>query len=620
MNYGIHTNDPSHIIEFIKLAIKFKCNSIQIFLGDRIKTTLKYKHSFSKEDIQAIKELTKKHKIKLFIHGLLSLNFCNDPKSSRYKWGLTNLIYDLQLAHKLGAQGVTIHAGRYNTKRYSISPKQCYKHYIDSLKYVIDQTSNLNIPILIETPATKKNTIIYSLEEFSEFYNLIPENYKKRIKICVDICHIFVSNHNISSKEGILNYFKTFNKLIGIKNIKLIHLNDSYGELNSHLNRHAPLGKGFIFKNNNQENLAELIKISTKYKIPMILETNSETFHKNIALLKHIKIGGNTKKININKKDLILSIFQDLLHYYKTLNQSKEKIFRIQSYEKLIKQLIKLKKISSIKNLNKVEGLGQKSKNKIKEILKTNKLKQHNNIKKNLNKIKTLKNFQNIYGIGPVQAQKLKNKGIKNIKQLKKSVKNKEIELTNAQKLYLNYYENLIKKIPKEEITKISQQLKKDLKENKINVQFINAGSYAMKKNYSGDIDIILLFKKENYTYQQLKNKIHHLFNKKKYSKGNLLNGSQKDIFVFQLNKDSKVHQMDIAYVEEKHKYFYILYFSSSRDFSKKIRLLASKKGYKLNEKGLYDKSGKLIDFQPKSEKDIFKYLEIPYVLPENRI
>ena len=47
MNYGIHTNDPSHIIEFIKLATKLKCNSIQIFLGDRIKTTLKYKHSFS---------------------------------------------------------------------------------------------------------------------------------------------------------------------------------------------------------------------------------------------------------------------------------------------------------------------------------------------------------------------------------------------------------------------------------------------------------------------------------------------------------------------------------------------------------------------------------------------
>ena len=73
------------------------------------------------------------------------------------------------------------------------------------------------------------------------------------------------------------------------------------------------------------------------------------------------------------------------------------------------------------------------------------------------------------------------------------------------------------------------------------------------------------------------------------------------------MNKKSKVHQLDIGFMK-KHKYFYILYFSSSRDFSKKIRLEASRKGYKLNEKGLYDASGKLIDFQPKSEKDIFNF------------
>ena len=63
------------------------------------------------------------------------------------------------------------------------------------------------------------------------------------------------------------------------------------------------------------------------------------------------------------------------------------------------------------------------------------------------------------------------------------------------------------------------------------------------------------------------------------------------------------------------------MYILVHQRFSKKIRIVASKKGYKLNEKGLYNKkSGKLIDFQPKSEKDIFNFLKIPYVLPENRI
>jgi len=634
MNYGIHTNDTSNIIQTIEDAHKLKCNSLQIFVGDRIKTTLKYKENYSNEKIKTIKELLKKYDIKLFIHGLLSLNFCNNPKSERYKWGLTNLIHDMHMADKLGAQGITIHAGRYNTKRYSISPKQCYKHYIQSLIYVLKETKNINIPVLVETPATKKNTIINTIEEFADFYNRIPEKYKKRVKICIDTCHIFVSNYNISQKQGVKDYFKKFNKLIGIKNIKLIHLNDSYAELNSHLNRHAPIGQGFIFKK-YKEGLQELIKIATKYKIPMVLETNSKTFHKNISIIKLSQNGGNkikktkinketekSQKLQIsqkNKKELIIQIFEDLLNYYKTLNNSKNKIFRIQSYEKIIKQLKKIPKITSVNNLTKVEGLGQKSKNKIEEILQTNKLKQHNNIKKNLNKIKVLKNFQNIYGIGNVQSKKLIVQGVKNINNLKKKVKSSKIILPNYQKLYLQHINNLKQKIPKNEITKITKTLKSDLKKNKINVSLLNAGSYAMKKEYSSDIDIILLFKKEKYNYETIKEKYKEILIKNKYFVGQLLNGNEKDIYLFKLNKQSKVMQMDVAYVEEKHKYFYILYFSSSRDFSKKIRLIASKKGYKLNEKGLYNKSGKLIDFQPKSEKDIFDFLEIPYIKPENR-
>ena len=41
----------------------------------------------------------------------------------------------------------------------------------------------------------------------------------------------------------------------------------------------------------------------------------------------------------------------------------------------------------------------------------------------------------------------------------------------------------------------------------------------------------------------------------------------------------------DILFINTKELPWYLLYFGSSRDFSKKIRLYASKKGYKLNEK-----------------------------------
>jgi DNA polymerase/3'-5' exonuclease PolX len=103
------------------------------------------------------------------------------------------------------------------------------------------------------------------------------------------------------------------------------------------------------------------------------------------------------------------------------------------------------------------------------------------------------------------------------------------------------------------------------------------------------------------------------------FIKDTLSSGSEKCIFIVKLDNYKDYRKMDIAFVKKKHLYFYLLYFGSGVDFSKKIRAIASKKGYKLNEKGLF-KNDKRINFNPKSEEDIFKYLGVDYVKPEYRI
>ena len=139
-----------------------------------------------------------------------------------------------------------------------------------------------------------------------------------------------------------------------------------------------------------------------------------------------------------------------------------------------------------------------------------------------------------------------------------------------------------------------------------------------MKKDNSGDIDIMIIFKKNDYNYEEIKQIFKDLLVEKKYIIYNLLDGSEKDIYLVKIL--DKVNQLDVGFVEKEHKYFYMLYFSSSKDFSKKIRKIASERGYKLNEKGLYYKnSNKKVNFIPKNEKDIFKFLNLEYVKKENR-
>ena len=626
MIIGINVSDYHNIEEYIYKAHKLNCHALQIFLGNKTLTTLSEKWKPLPSKIKYIKELLKKYKIELYVHAILTLNFCNDPDSLRNQWGLQNLLYDMNLLYKLGGKACVIHMGHYITKKIVLTKEKCYNHFIESLKYVLDNSKK--VMIFLETPSHKKNIIGSSLEELSILYKMIPDTYQKRIKFCVDTCHIYVTGYDISSLEGMKLYFEQFNKLIGLKNLKLIHLNDSQGSLNSQIDKHASLGEGFIF---NQEKiinpLKELLIITNKWKIPLILETPQDNFEKNISLLNDIQ---NIKYISQkggNKKEKIISIFQDLKDYYETIiPRNKSTSFRIDSYQKIIKQLENYKKpIKTINNVKKIPNIGKKSLEKIKIILETNHLQQHNEIQIYLEKIKISKELQKIFGIGPEYANKLITEyNVTSIEDLKEKVIQKKIILTKQQSLGLQYFSNLKQKISHNEIKYITSIIQSWLPKK---YSLYNAGSYIMNKKYSNDIDLIITYSDSSNNQNNVNNYIYNLLYKNNFIHETLIKGKEKSSYIVKLPatyikyKPHIYHQMDLAIIEESYLYFYLLYFGSSKNFSKYIRKIALNKGYKLNEKGLYDKNtGIRLLLNPKSEKEIFDYLEIPYVEHKNRM
>ena len=80
--------------------------------------------------------------MKIIIHGILNLNFCN-PLEKRYEWGFNNLIYDMNFAKKIGALGCIIHMGTYVTKNYKLSKKDCISNYIKSINFVLENTPKI---------------------------------------------------------------------------------------------------------------------------------------------------------------------------------------------------------------------------------------------------------------------------------------------------------------------------------------------------------------------------------------------------------------------------------------------------------------------------------------------
>ncbi len=137
---------------------------------------------------------------------------------------------------------------------------------------------------LIEISAGSGEIIGDTFEELSEIVNH-PKLKKYSIGICYDTQHGFASGYDIRTAVSIKETFKKFDKILGIKKLKLSHCNDSLTELGSHKDRHANIGDGLIGK----KGFEALINFPEFKKINLVLETDPNGVEKDLETLKKMR-------------------------------------------------------------------------------------------------------------------------------------------------------------------------------------------------------------------------------------------------------------------------------------------------------------------------------------------
>jgi deoxyribonuclease-4 len=106
------------------------------------------------------------------------------------------------------------------------------------------------------------------------------------IGICFDTCHAFASGYDLRTEKAVKDTFKKFDKILGLKRLKLIHANDSQTELGSHKDRHEHIGQGQI----GLEGFKAIVKFAKKQKINLILETpHDKRLAEDLKILKKMR-------------------------------------------------------------------------------------------------------------------------------------------------------------------------------------------------------------------------------------------------------------------------------------------------------------------------------------------
>jgi len=221
----------------------------------------------SLSNLKKFKDINKKFGYQNFyLHAPYFINLASE-NNRIYYGSISVLREELERGSLLGAQYLMTHLG----SAKDMSATEALKKVAAGLKKILADYHG-STQFLIEMSAGTGKIIGNNFEEISTIMHYTKYIIQKNIAVCFDTAHAFESGYDLRDEKSIKKIFEQFDKILGLKKLKLIHANDSKTELGSHLDRHEHLGWGKI----GLDGFRALINEPRLKKINLIIETPAD--------------------------------------------------------------------------------------------------------------------------------------------------------------------------------------------------------------------------------------------------------------------------------------------------------------------------------------------------------
>ncbi len=176
---------------------------------------------------------------------------------------------------ELGLVMLNFHPGSHLKE---ITEEQCLKFIAESINIALEATHS--VTAVIENTAGQGTNLGYRFEQLAALIDQVDD--KSRVGVCLDTCHLFASGYDLRTTAAIESTFGEFDRIVGLRYLSGMHLNDALHPLGSRLDRHAGIGRGTI----GLEAFSYIMAHPACEEIPLILETpDSEEWSREISLL-----------------------------------------------------------------------------------------------------------------------------------------------------------------------------------------------------------------------------------------------------------------------------------------------------------------------------------------------
>jgi deoxyribonuclease IV len=260
---GFHVSIAGGISNSVNNAKKLGCSAFQIFSRNPRGWTAK---PLLIDEVRSFKNrlyASGIEKTSVAVHMPYLPNL-SGPPGELYERSVKTLTEEMERCNLLGISYLVIHLGSHMGRGSTNGIDQL----LNALRTaVVCSKSEKEVMVLLENNAGQKNSVGGTLEELRLILDRLDSS--KQFGVCIDTCHLFASGYDLRTKQDVNIIFEKIKAVVGLKELKIIHLNDSKGGLGSNVDRHEHIGLGSI----GVEGIAAFLNHRAIQVLPIIMET-----------------------------------------------------------------------------------------------------------------------------------------------------------------------------------------------------------------------------------------------------------------------------------------------------------------------------------------------------------
>lgn len=275
LNIGCHLTAAKGYEHMAKEALQIGANTFAFFTRNPRGGKSK---AIDKNDIEKFLKIAKENNFaKLVAHAPYTLNPCSANEKVK-EFAYIAMKEDLQRMEYTPGNYYNFHPGSHTGQ----GAEKGIELIAQLLNDVI--TPEQSTIVLLESMAGKGSEVGRNFEELAAIIEKV--NLKDKIGVCLDSCHISDGGYDIvNDLDGVI---EEFDRVVGLKYLKAMHLNDSMNPTGARKDRHAKIGEGHL----GTETFRKIVNHPKLKHLSFILETPNELdgYAQEIKLLKDMYI------------------------------------------------------------------------------------------------------------------------------------------------------------------------------------------------------------------------------------------------------------------------------------------------------------------------------------------